>query len=154
MPGSETNGQAFRQHNWLSEDGFRFVRYQLSVRVQSFHQKVDGCQPRFDSLRRVALWANSRFVILATICAISCFRQGRMAMRGIERQDDIETNIRVDPVGEQVTGNPGQGIVPLSFWNCRADTTCAIPSPMLQPQRQLSLIQLANRRVGERNTSG
>ena len=56
------------------------------------------------------------------------FRQGRMAMRGIERQDDIETNIRVDPVGEQVTGNPGQGIVPLSFWNCRADT----PSPFLR----------------------
>jgi hypothetical protein len=49
-------------------------------------------------------------------------------MRDIERQDDIETNIRVDPVGEQVTGNPGQGIVPLSFLNCRADT----PSPFLR----------------------
>jgi hypothetical protein len=69
------------------------------------------------------------------------FRQGRMAMRGIERQDDIETNIRVDPVGEQVTGNPGQGIAVLLELPSRYE--CAIPSPMLQPQRQLSRSQLA-----------
>ena len=48
-------------------------------------------------------------------------------MRGIERKDNVEANIRVDTVGEQMTAKASQGIVSLSFRECAADT----PSPFL-----------------------